>query len=216
MSRAPGPIRQLWYNWKMKQLPWRSQWLIGFDLEGNTFWEFKDALNAGRRRRIVKYARSTHYDDVKVPPQWMQWLRHTRYEPPTLAEQQADIYRQQQMKTLAAQADARWAAKPSFLDAPDKQQPAHMLQSKHPNAGIRPAAVDQDTRNNVQPPRVTKESEDVIEESEPSHGAPALRTRKLRGEPKAKDSPWKQSTSGNPGEQWQPESWTPGPVKRRP
>lgn len=38
----------------------------GFDLQGNTFWEFKDALHALRNRRIAKYSRSTHYGDVKV------------------------------------------------------------------------------------------------------------------------------------------------------
>lgn len=38
----------------------------GFDLSGNTFWEFKDQLNAQRLRRIVKYGRNTHYGDVNV------------------------------------------------------------------------------------------------------------------------------------------------------
>lgn len=145
----------------------------------------------------------------------MQWLRHTRFEPPSLAEQQADIYRQQQMKTLAAQADARWAAKPSFLDAPDKQQPAQMLQSRDPNAGIRPTVVGQDVQDAAQPPRIVNEVEHVIEEPEQSDDAPALRTRKLRSEPKAKDSPWKQQPKGNPGDGWQPDSWAPAPAKRR-
>ena len=39
---------------------------IGFDLQGNTFWEFKDALHALRNRRIAKYSRSTHYGDVQI------------------------------------------------------------------------------------------------------------------------------------------------------
>jgi len=38
----------------------------GFDLQGNTFWEFKDALHALRNRRIAKYSRSTHYGDVQI------------------------------------------------------------------------------------------------------------------------------------------------------
>lgn len=38
----------------------------GVDLAGNSFWEFKDALNAGRLRRIVKYSRHAHYGDVKI------------------------------------------------------------------------------------------------------------------------------------------------------
>ena len=38
----------------------------GQDLRGNTFWEFKDALNAGRFRRIVKFDPKTHFADVQV------------------------------------------------------------------------------------------------------------------------------------------------------
>lgn len=38
----------------------------GQDLVGNTFWEFKDALNAGRWRRIVKFDPRTEYSEVKV------------------------------------------------------------------------------------------------------------------------------------------------------
>ena len=40
--------------------------MLGYDLAGNTFWEFKDALNANRMRRIVKYTRKTHHADVVI------------------------------------------------------------------------------------------------------------------------------------------------------
>lgn len=43
-----------------------SRHLSGQDLAGNTFWEFKDQLNAGRFRRIVKFDPKTHYGDVQV------------------------------------------------------------------------------------------------------------------------------------------------------
>jgi hypothetical protein len=66
MATPPGPIRRAWYEWKMLRFPWRKRWLVGFDLQGNTFWEFKDALHAMRNRRIAKYHRSTHYGDVNV------------------------------------------------------------------------------------------------------------------------------------------------------
>lgn len=39
---------------------------IGSDLNGNTFWEFKESWNASRLRRIAKYNPQTHYADVKV------------------------------------------------------------------------------------------------------------------------------------------------------
>jgi hypothetical protein len=40
--------------------------LLGHDLAGNTFWEFKDVVNANRYRRIVKFDPKTHYGDVQV------------------------------------------------------------------------------------------------------------------------------------------------------
>jgi hypothetical protein len=64
---APKPLLQLWYRWKALRLPWRRQFLAGHDLAGNTFWEFKDAANANRLRRIVKYTKpTTHYADIQI------------------------------------------------------------------------------------------------------------------------------------------------------
>lgn len=66
MSAKVGTIRRLWYGWKSLKLPWRRQFLVGADLSGNTFWEFKDHMNASRMRRIVRYNPRTHYGDVKI------------------------------------------------------------------------------------------------------------------------------------------------------
>ena len=56
--------------------------------------------------------------------QWHQWLRHTRDDAPSIQEQQYDVSRQAMMKQLAAEADERWKSAPSYLDAPNKHQPA--------------------------------------------------------------------------------------------
>ena len=57
--------------------------------------------------------------------QWHQWLRYTRSNPPSVAEQYADVQRLTQLKQLAQLADERWASKPSYLDAPETtSQPA--------------------------------------------------------------------------------------------
>lgn len=40
--------------------------VLGQDLAGNTFWEFKATKDAARLRRIVKFDPRTHYADVKV------------------------------------------------------------------------------------------------------------------------------------------------------
>lgn len=70
---APSALKQIWLKWKTLRLPWRRQFLAGADLSGNTFWEFKDAMNAQRFRRIVKYGRNTHYGDVKISRKWTPW-----------------------------------------------------------------------------------------------------------------------------------------------
>jgi hypothetical protein len=66
IQHNPLHLKQIWLKWKTLRLPWRRQFLAGSDLSGNTFWEFKDAMNANRYRRIVKYAKAGHYSDVKV------------------------------------------------------------------------------------------------------------------------------------------------------
>ena len=66
MSSGPGILKRAWFQWKALRLPWRKQYLVGADLSGNTFWEFKDAINANRMRRIVRHNLQTHHSDVKV------------------------------------------------------------------------------------------------------------------------------------------------------
>ena len=88
--------------------------------------------------------------------QWHQWLRHTRFEAPTIQEQHYEVARQAQMRQLAADADARWNSVPSFLDGPNKQQPPPAVALNDPagymhnnqtepteNEGVRSAVGDQ-------------------------------------------------------------------------
>lgn len=145
----------------------------------------------------------------------MQWLRHTRFEPPSIAEQRQDQLRQERMKLLAAQADARWAAKPSALDAPDKQQPAHMLRSRDPDSASSHSPLQPQSTDS--PGMSVADSQQMPQDPpEPatSNDAPTLTTRKrMKKEPK--DSPWKTLAQGNPGQDWQPQGWSPPPAKRR-
>ncbi|KAF2812452.1 uncharacterized protein BDZ99DRAFT_413188 [Mytilinidion resinicola] len=203
MPSQPGSIRQAWYNWKKMKLPWRKRWLVGFDLSGNTYWEFKDAINQNRVRRIAKYAGSTHHSDVNVSPQWMQWLRHTRADPPSLNEQRADVMRVEQTKVLAAAADQRWASKPSMLDPPDKQQPTPMLASREPAISL---AHDE-------PSDIPKSLGDAPQEAgvKPKRAA----SHGLNNKGEVKESPWYKGPKGGPSEDWQPEAWSPSPVRKR-
>ncbi|PRT55505.1 NADH-ubiquinone oxidoreductase assembly factor N7BML [Wickerhamiella sorbophila] len=101
--------RQLWHRWKaLRNVPWRKSWFVGYDLDGNSYWESTDYNNPYRLRRRVEWGNKKHMADFRAVPQWMQWLRHARPHPPTLEELIADQRRQQQLKLLAQQADQRW------------------------------------------------------------------------------------------------------------
>ncbi|OJZ92218.1 hypothetical protein ASPFODRAFT_202021 [Aspergillus luchuensis CBS 106.47] len=204
-----SPINSLWFKWKGLRLPWRRSFLVGTDLHGNTFWEFKDQLNAGRFRRIVKTDPKTHLADVQVsrkwhlqvshsvsptsaantvPPvttaQWHQWLRYVRADPPSIQEQQQDIIRQMQIKELARLADERWASKPSYLDMPKSQQ---------------------------QPLPATNTSDATVAQANKS---PSEDTQTATAEATKKNDPWAKAAAGAPGQKWQPDSWSPTASKR--
>ena len=122
------------------------------------------------------------------------------------------------MKVLAARADARWAAKPSALDAPDKQQPVQMLESRDPKSGVAQSNAEQEvkSRGEWRSAEARTEGETPQQESGPSEEAPAFKAKKrlrINKQPK-EDSPWKQATASNPGDDWQPKAWTPPPRRR--
>lgn len=113
------------------------------------------------------------------------------------------------MRELAARADARWAAQESFLDAPSKQQPAPAIGVKDP-AGYMHQNQTEPTENEG----VRSAVGDAGEIDASTEG----RTKddgRFKGRTKDKEAnPWKQAAKGNPGDDWQPQSWSPG-VSRR-
>lgn len=194
-------------------------------------------------RRIVQYPSNTQYSDVQghISPAWHQWLRHTRNEPPSLTEQSQDLVRQRNLKILAAQADARWAAKPTYLDAPDKSQPRPSTRIRGPEG----YSSKTDTEPHLERGTTSLQSGGRLlsgSEMEGTHSAgegmlsTSVRTQQpgqvgrnsgnedtrsgeeqrkavVMAEEKRKDNPWKTSRGG-PSEGWQPEAWNPGPSKR--
>ena len=71
MEIPKAPMEEIMGSWSVHlSLELQGNQLIfiqsGQDLSGNTFWEFRDALNSNRNRRIVKYSPKTHYGDVKL------------------------------------------------------------------------------------------------------------------------------------------------------
>lgn len=207
-------LRNLWIRWKMLRLPWRKRFLVGQDLVGNTYWEFKDALNSNRMRRMAKGARNLHHSDVQISPQWHQWLRHTRFEPPTIEEQQTDVMRQIQLKQNARLADQRWESKRKYIEkpaAPAQQVSAQrMTMGGNPEVGEGQATIEGGDAPKTEPAHkegVRSAVADPLEQA---------KSRKSDGRP----DPWEQEkrkqqqTAANPGGTWQPESWTPPPRRR--
>ena len=137
---------------------------------------------------------------------WIQWLRHTRHEAPTINEQQFDEIRQAQVKLLAAQADARWASKPSYLDAPSKSvdfSPASPGDT--PPIDTLSEADIKETENGstlhghlAEKPLIEMESQDII------------RAKRAR-----KEVRWEELTLGRSDGGPQPQAWAPRSVKRR-
>lgn len=156
-------------------------------------------LNAGRLRRIVRYNLKTHPADVQVTPQWHQWLRHVRPDPPSVEEQQQDVLRQRQIKQLARLADERWASKPSFLEQPrTAQQPAPATKiADAPSQNQKPATSTRDYRSLK---GSIASQADLKDGKETTDGTIT--------------DPWVDHKKGGPSEKWQPESWNPSASQR--
>ncbi|KAG4028394.1 hypothetical protein MFRU_022g01120 [Monilinia fructicola] len=218
MSTQPlSPIRKAWYKWKALRLPWRKRFFVGLDLQNNTFWEFRDAINTGRMRRIVQAPSTTQYSDVKISPQWHQWLRHTRVEAPTIEELVGDVARQERLKILARQADERWNAKASFLDTPKMaQQPLPATQVRDGGAYTR---VESRGSGEGVGESAEVEEEEAVYSKRPARDEirhDVVVEKQLKEEKKYKEDPWKRERGG-PSEGWQPKAWDPNdiPAARR-
>lgn len=161
-------------------------------------------------RHIAKHGTSTCRAKLTGyhTAQWHQWLRHTRFEPPSIQEQQHDVSRQEQMKYLAAKADERWNSVPSFLDAPDKQQPAPATDVKDPGG-----YVQQTEPTDKEGVRSAVGDAEEVEGS--SKGKPKDEGRFKGRARDRQENPFNKPQRGNPGEGWQPDTWNPGVAARR-
>lgn len=169
-------------------------------------------------RRIVKYPGQAHPSDVKLSPQWIQWLRHTRTEAPSLTEQSQDIVRQERLKILAAQADQRWNDKASVLDAPGNMRgqplPAIGIDMAHSKSTQASMIGENGTSSGV-----TSVVDDTTELESASNEAPQdtpqpTATRENARPKDTVEDPWKKA-QGGPSEQWQPQTWTSGKAAAR-
>ena len=102
-----------------RDIPFRKKFFVGYDLHGNTYWEFTIDGNMSRlRRKLEPFQESLFKLDYfeTIPPQWLQWLRRTKRDPPTLLELMEEQVRQQRIKILAMHADQKWQAEKHRLE----------------------------------------------------------------------------------------------------
>ncbi|KAG6004770.1 hypothetical protein E4U21_000800 [Claviceps maximensis] len=192
MAPTPGLLTRAYYNWKALRLPWRKRFFIGHDLQGNTYWEFKLTSSETRLRRIVNYPRSTHLSQVQVSPLWHQWLRHMRAEAPSLDEQRGDLVRRDRTRILAAEADARWEAKPRVMTAGESQ-------------ALSGGGERTDTKTEV---RQTQQQETIGVGAGAGQGTET--TRGAGQEEVDADDAWSRAKKAQAvGEKWQPAAWSP-------
>lgn len=131
-----------------------------------------------------------------MTPAWHQWLRYQREFPPSMQEQVAELQRQARIKVLAAEADARWEAKPSLLDMPTTTTASG-------DGQVRDQELGRDREALEKPQEAQGEGE----------GRPPEQTTSQTGT--RSPDPWKRAERGAPGETWQPEAWTPTPARKR-
>ena len=137
------------------------------------------------------------------------------------------------MKVLAAQADARWAAKPSFLDRPgmEKGKPVPALRGMEmgrppkKTEELQEAGWDGEVRSSVgggmggglkdaEPPLQDAAREN--EKEKPTMQVPDHKKHYFNERPdgtrvkekKYKEDPWK-AARGAPSDEWQPQAWSP-------
>jgi NADH dehydrogenase [ubiquinone] 1 alpha subcomplex assembly factor 2 len=205
---------RLYIFWKSLRLPWRKSFLAGSDLSGNTFWYLRNALHpGGRHRRILRPAnKAIPHSDVAISPAWIQWLRYTRADPPTVDEQRADVERMERLKVLAAQADARWEGKESFLVAPrgEGSGEGRELGREAERAGLDDRGGEEVRRTVVRQEDLFRDDVSSRAEEDNTATSATMEKKVMRDEPA--DSPWKKAASKTMDE---PIPWDPRAKRRK-
>ncbi|CAG8571117.1 3178_t:CDS:1 [Paraglomus brasilianum] len=102
---------RLTFFWRSLRLPWRTRVYVGSDLSGNTYYESLTRFH-DRTRRTVDLNRPipvAEYREHDLPVQWQSWLKHTRFDPPTLQELEEDERRKRVMKEKVKLLESQYA-----------------------------------------------------------------------------------------------------------
>ncbi|RKP01712.1 hypothetical protein CXG81DRAFT_25615 [Caulochytrium protostelioides] len=162
---------------------------IGADFAGNKYYE-TDIPTGSRptRRSVVMLGDQDRaiLEPNALPPMWAMWLRHTRADPPTPEELAAEDRRFTILKERVRAIDAREAERREQLQRQAAQDLLH-----------------------VATPAPSRKAVDPNGGAEPSSSSPSPSP----SQPTQPD-PFARPKQTNPGEDWEPEAWTPAPAAR--
>lgn len=146
----------------------------------------------------MKYLKDGHYTDNHVTPQWMQWLRHTRKEAPTLAELQGEVLRIQGTRRNAELVSRKWDEERARLKLSDGQDSAKSMEQ-----------LDQQLESIEH-----KKEEDQVERQEQRQGV--IKEARKEEESVQGDREGYIEAPGTRDEkgEWQPEAWNPGASRK--
>ncbi|KAJ7266942.1 hypothetical protein B0H12DRAFT_1230059 [Mycena haematopus] len=130
---------------------------IGRDLQGNRYYEHPSLVDDPRPRRSVKYSGSEDMwkyvgGNKRLAVQWSSWLTHTRSDPPTLEELQADLIRQERVRRNV-----------TLLNARDQEEDRLKLASQTPSSATLPPLVASHADLEAPPPDPVLASPETFE-----------------------------------------------------
>lgn len=107
------------------------------------------------------------------------------------------------MKYLAAEADARWEAKPRVMDIPESERPKSALEDgqRHQEQQM----SDGEEAQKQQAEGASTSATETQESNTRSQTAPTPET----------NDPWAKARAQGPSEKWQPTAWSPTAAKKR-
>ncbi|THH11405.1 hypothetical protein EW146_g8050 [Bondarzewia mesenterica] len=178
--------------------------------KGNRFYEFPSTSNAPttdlsdlrRTKRRVEYKGHgdmwTYVGNAKrLPVQWTAWMSHTRQDPPSIEELQADLMRQQRVLQKAA-----------IIEARDREELERIAAASAPPAEISPSITASASADTPSP----------IDISQPQGSSSATARTNVTdiSQKQHDDARSKASDLPMPGRDsdWQPEAWNPQAVRR--
>ncbi|CEL57466.1 hypothetical protein RSOLAG1IB_02206 [Rhizoctonia solani AG-1 IB] len=132
---------RLWAAWRRQ-----SRHFVGEDLEGNRYYEIPTKrTDLIRPTRRVEYGRISH--DVaqnanrarQLSVQWTSWLSHTRPDPPSMQELQADLLRRQRLQHNVRMIEAR--------DREERERQTLAVQTEPQHLRIAEESVESSTQN---------------------------------------------------------------------